>query len=380
MRTFSLSCAVLLQIVMTGLCAYAGSPLSGFNPADIDPGSKGTSIHATTFWADNVFTLEAILRNKWKGDYTPSDDNTANAYWYACADITWYGWRIAGFNRGELFMDANRDTVDILHLVKTKQDLPVGRRFDIDLSCEGFEASGVEVSKKLDLGLLADGLDAGFTGRLLGADRVQHGTVRGILAPTGTKTYDFNLDVNYVYDKNLLYSRDNSPPSSGNGYSFDLGAAYRWNESLCVSVLARDLLGRIYWKDAPYTDAKAVSDVTYYDDDGYQLFRPTIEGYESYKDFTQRIPFKTDVDVTYARGPVKISSTVNIIENNPYYWFNAEYALKESLSISAGYNVNYRIFSAGAAYKYFQLYAYTDNVSVDRVKALGLSVSFGVAW
>ena len=379
-RIVFVSCTLLLQITLTSISAYASSPISGFNPSKIDAEAIDTSINITTFWADNALTLQSILFNRWGGSFTPAKVNHGDAYWYTDTDFTYKGWRVAIFNRGELFMEANRDAVQILHMIKTDQDLPVGRRFNVDIKAEGFSATGVELSNKIDLGSLVQGLNIGFSMRYLDADRIQHGTLQGIFTPTGPKTYDFNLAVDYVYDKNLLYKRENSSPESGNGYSFDIGTTYNWQNNLEISVLARDVLGYIYWKEAPYTTAEATSDVKYFNSEGYQSFRPTIEGYEAYKDFTQKIPMKTDVDVTYMEGPVKLCGTVNFIELRPFYWLNMEYVPKEPLTLIAGYDINYGVYSVGVAYKQLQLKAYADSFSFGRAKALGLTLSCGIKW
>ncbi len=178
----------------------------------------------------------------------------------------------------------------------------------------------------------------------------------------------------------MLYDRDNSPPESGNGYSFDIGAAYTWQDTVEISLLARDLLGRICWKHAPYTTAEAVSDVIYYNNDGYQEFEPTIKGYEAYKDFTQKIPTMTDVDLAYRAGRATFSSTVNIIEGRPFYWLSMEYSPKSPLTLSLGYNVNCNAYSAGISYKQLQLELYTDSLSYKRAKEAALTVSCGVEW
>lgn len=371
---------VLLKTLSLAAPAFAASPLSGFNPAQMKSDTVATTIGVTAFCADNALSLRALFSNEWTGPYDPDGVNNGDAYWYADAGLVYKGWRIAGFYRGEVFLEADRDTVDIIHMVKTEQDLPVGTDFQIDLDVEGFSASGVEISRKVDLGSLADGLSAGFTARYLYGDRIQHGTVTGVVTPTGPKTYDFNLDVDYVYDENLLYDRDNSWPQSGNGYSFDIGAKYTWQNTVEASLLARDLFGRIRWNHAPYTTAEAVSEVIYYNSDGYQEFRPTIRGYEAYRDFTQKIPAKTDLDLAFLAGRMRFGSTVNFIERRPFYWLSAEYSPRDSLTLSLGYNINYHAYSAGIVYKQLQLKVSTDSFSYKKAKEAALTVSCGMEW
>ena len=288
-------------------------------------GETSVSFNVKTFWADNALPLRAIYLDKWDGPYTPDTINNSDTYWHADSGIAFKGWRVAGFYRGEQFLETNRDTVDILRLMNLRQDLPVGRRFDIDLKVNGFTAAGVEVSKGVGLDCIIPGLKVGITARYLTAQMIQDGTINGFAVPTTPKTYDLSLGIDYVYDTNFVYKRKNNSPESGNGFSFDLGVKYSWRDKFKASVIVRDILGYIYWKAAPYTQADASSAVKTIDADGYQIFRPTIKGYEGYKTFTQKIAIKTDIDLSYREGPFKLFGTLNLIEDRPIYWLGMDY-------------------------------------------------------
>src|SRR5690606_26892746 len=51
-----------------------------------------------------------------------------------------------------------------------------------------------------------------------------------------------------------------------------------------------DLLGQIYWRDAPYTEATVASTRTYYDSEGYAHRDPMMRAKEGYRSFTQNLP------------------------------------------------------------------------------------------
>jgi hypothetical protein len=354
--------------------------MSGFNPATLANGEGGATLNVKSFWADNALPLRAIFLDEWDGPYTPENSNNADTFWYADAGIAYKGWRLAGFYRGELFLETNRDTVDILRMINLRQDLPVGRRFNVDLMIKGFTAAGVEISKGVDLDRLVPGLKAGFTARYLNGQMVQDGKISGFAMPTTAKTYDLNLALDYVYDTNFVYKRKNNAPDRGDGFSFDIGAKYSWRDKIEASVLVRDILGYIYWKAAPYTLADATSDVKTFNADSYQVFRPTIKGFEGYKSFTQKIPIKTDIDVSFREGPVKLSTTINLIEDRPVYWLDLEYSPTSQLVLSAGYNVNYQVYSMGIGYGKLRFKAYMDDINLQRAKALGLLLSCSFAW
>ena len=182
------------------------------------------------------------------------------------------------------------------------------------------------------------------------------------------------------YDKNLIYERQDTGSGSGAGYSFDLGLSYALRQGMRAEVLWRDIGGRIYWKNIPYTTAEAISDVKEYDSDGYQIYRPTIRGYESYKNLTQKIPLKTDILFSYRQGSFTLIPLVNIIEDRPLYWLNLHYKAGKDLSLHTGYNTNYRAFTIGVAYKKVLLNISGSTTNLSRPAALGLGFFCRLEW
>lgn len=373
---FSKFLLVLLFTLYSGE-AFAQSPLSGFNPADLAETPDGIFLDGRAFTADNArMPIVGLLGNDWGSQGHPQDMNRALAYWDADAGAAYRGWRLAGFHRGEFLIKANRDTVDFLRMINLKEDLPTGRAFEVSLSADGFSAKGVEVSKGITL---FKGLSAGFTARYLSGEMVQAGSISGGVTATSPKTYDFSFLIDYDYDSNLVYPRE-ATPGTGNGYSFDVGLRYSAGEVFSAGVLFRDILGRIYWKNVPYTTATAVSKVTSLDSSGYQQYRPTIQGFEGYRDFTQKIPLKVDIDLSGSLGPLTISPKVNIINGRPLYWVFLGYKATRNTSFNAGYNANFRTYSLGAAYKKSLLSVYTSHIDPSGAASLGVSLLVWYEW
>lgn len=363
--------------------AFAQSPISGFNPATLVDSRNSVFIDARTFWADNALPLQAIFLDKgWEGPFRPEDTNNLDVFWKTDAGIIYGGWRLAGFHRGEIFIEANKDSVEILRRLNLKQELPVGRTFDIDLKARGFSAKGIELARGFRIKGLGsgNGLAVGFTARYIRGEKIQEGTIEGNATPISSKAYDFDLQLDYVYDKNFVYKRRGTVPGTGDGYSFDVGMKYNFNASLSAEILFRDILGRIYWKDVPYTTADAISATKYFDENGYMAFRPTIKGYEGNKDFTQEISLKTDITVTYKKDPFTLSSTINFIEQRPLYWMDIGYKATENLSFDIGYNTNYKSFSIGTVYKKAILKIYANDINLNSATAIGLIMSLRYEW
>jgi hypothetical protein len=363
--------------------ASAESPFSGFNPATLLKESRGVFVECKTLWANNAFPLRAIFFDEgWNGPFDPQDTNTMDIYWNIETGLIYQGWRIAGFSRGELFIDANKDTVEILRLIQLRENLPVGKKFDIDLKADGgFSVIGVEISKGINLNSIIKNLTTGITVRYIRGEKIQEGKMQGNVIPTGPKTYAFDLYLDYLYDHNYVYERNDTNAGSGEGYSFDLGLKYLFNKNISAEILFRDILGRIYWKRVPYTKAYATSDVLDFDENGYQIFRPTIHGFEGYKDFTQKILFKTDLSLSYRNGRFMLAPTINFIESRqPLYWINANFQARKDLYIDTSFNFNYKTFSIGLVHKFVTFNIYSNDISLNKVKAIGGTVRLQYSW
>jgi tetratricopeptide repeat protein len=357
--------------------AIAGSPLSGFNPADLAGVDRAVFFEGRGFAADNAgLSVLGLLRNDWGVTAAPQSSNRALAYWNTGAGVAYKGWRVAGFYRGEFYIDANRDTVDFLAMINRRAPLPVGRVFNIDLSSNGFSAMGIEVSKGITLW---KGLLAGVTARYISGGMLQFGKLTGSATPTAPNAYDFNFLLDYNYDRNIIYPRS-APSGTGNGYSFDLGLRYKASETLSAGLLLRDLAGRIYWTNTPFSTVDATSNVKSFDSSGYQQYRPTIQGFEGFRSFTQHIPFKADADVTATLGPVTVSPQLNLINGRPLYWLFLGYRPSPNTSVSAGYNANYEAWSIGAAYKKSMLSVFSSGLDPGRAPALGAALTLWWDW
>ena len=374
---FLLKPLLALLLLIASKEASAQNPVSGFNPADLSGTSYGVLINGGAFTADNArMPMIRLFENDWAAPGHPQDMNRAIAYWDADAGALLNGWRLAVFHRGEFLVKADRDTLEFLRMINIKEALPTGRAFDISLSVDGFSAKGVELSKGIEV---FKGLAAGVTARYLYGDMVQSGTVSGGVLATSPSTYDFNFLIDYDYDSNLVYPRK-AVPGIGNGYSFDVGLRYTAGAFFSAGVLVRDVLGKIYWKNVPYTTATAVSNVVTLDSSGYQQYRPTIQGFEGYRDFTQRIPLKVDIDLHGSVGPLTVSPNVNIINGLPLYWVFLDYKVSPKTSVNAGYNVNYRTYSLGVAYKKSLLSVYTSHIDPNKAASLGIKLLIWLEW
>ncbi|MGD0275606.1 MAG: hypothetical protein ABSB79_06065 [Syntrophales bacterium] len=354
--------------------------MSGFNPATLLGSANGIFLDAKAFCSNNAVSLDGLFFNQWEGPFNPYNINHLDSYWNASTGFIYSGWRIAVFNRGELFLEANKDTIEILQMINRRENLPIGRTFDINLDGTGFSARGIELSKGFRISEWGEVLLIGFTARYLSGDKIQQGTITGSASPVSSSSYDFDLQLNYTYDKNLVYDRRDTVPGTGNGYSFDIGLKHDFTDYLSAELLFRDILGRIYWNHMPYTDAVGTSSTKYFDENGYMIFKPIISGYEGNKDYVQRITSKTDLALTYKNDFLRITPSINFIGERPLYWVDVGFYIDKAFSLNTGYNLNYNCYSLGVTYKKASFNVYTDNIDYQRAKAVGISLFLQYDW
>ncbi|MEW6379601.1 MAG: hypothetical protein AB1611_08325 [bacterium] len=384
--------AALISWVSLSFClllpssARAQNPLSGFNPATLAGETRGVFLEARAFCAENTLTLQPLLiGDQKKRPFRPGSSNTADGAWKTASGLIWHGWKFAALYRGEIYLKANRDTLEILRLIDQKKNLPVGREYKIDIQARGFSAFGVEVSKGMKFNILVPGLTAGFTARYLQGEMIQEGKIEGRIIPVSKKSYNFDLSIDYVYDDNLVYDRLETIPGTGTGYSFDFGLQYVMNTWFRGEILCRDIGGRMFWKDVPYTDANASSKNREYDSQGYQIYRPTIRGYESYKDYVQKIPLKTDILISCQAGPFALTPSVSFIDSRPFPWIDLSYRRVshrrgKNFSLHTGYNPDYRAYSLGVAYGKVSLTISGSDTDINTTQFLGLMLSLQYPW
>lgn len=378
---FRWAIARLLAAVLTLAAPVAAHavPMSGYNPARLADPAPGPFIEMSTFAADTVLPVMGIIDDSWRGTFTPRNRNKADLYWQAASGVAGNGWRVAAFNRGELFIDSNRDSIEFIYALKKKQDLPSNRTYQADIRMQGMVASGVEVSHGRRLDWVVPGLSAGATVRFMVPNYLQEGTMTGHLTPTGPRSYDYNLYLDYAYGDNILYRQEEPELGGGYGYSADLGLAYRrggWR----AEALFRDLVGELVWDSVPYTTAYAVTPTMTTTPDGYQDFTPSIQGRVGHKRLHQEIPFKTDLSLGYDWPAFSIGAAVVWVGDQPRSWLETAWRLQEKWRVSLAYNPDYAAFNCGIAAYGAAVGVTFSNPELRDSRALGFNLSYLHSW
>jgi len=204
-------------------------------------------------------------------------------------------WELALLTRYDYDMSFSNDTAELYYLVNNELPLEPGREFHIDLAAKHYKTNG------LRLGYLfqpAESLDIALGVAYLQGLKLTDGSIVGEARAVAENDYDFSFHADYYYSHDPLFDRVAEQPG-GWGYSVDLAADWQPIDNLGLHLQVKDLLGAIFWRDAPHTIADADSDNKVYDEDGYVIFNPMLNGLEEYRDFRQSLHAFGAIDMDY---------------------------------------------------------------------------------
>lgn len=185
-------------------------------------------------------------------------------------------WSLGVFYRKDYDLRFSADTAEAYYLLKNNKPLPVGKHYQLDLSASSFAAEGIRVTRRI---VPSDRVQMRVGLSLFKASSLINGAIQGSGTALTADSYRYNAAVDYHYSRDYLFKREVAPPS-GIGASLDFGFSAQIRPWLRIRGHADDLLGRIWWKNAPYTVASASSDRESYDTSGNVYFAPLISGYE----------------------------------------------------------------------------------------------------
>ena len=293
--------------------------------------------------------------------HTPFHDGGKRAltYNYAEAGVTEGNWQLGVVARDDYTLRFNPDTADLYYRIENHLDFPPGRQYAVDLEARHFIARGLRIGYGRQL-RPAFRLGLGLT--WLQGTQLLDGTMNGAAVANDSRDYDYDVAVDYRYSKDLLFKRQASPPN-GQGFSLDLSADWHPGR-LDASLRITDLVGRLYWHDAPYTQADAVSLNKSYDADGYLIINPTLSGIEGNRSFVQRLPTRARLDLRYPLHPaLDLLAQVHYTQIRTFAAVGMGYSLPVGGRVGMLYD-----WDTGAVTLGFQAAHLKFSLSSDRIK------------
>ncbi|MBT8349204.1 MAG: hypothetical protein HKP62_07150 [Sulfurovum sp.] len=355
--------------------ATAGT-LSLFNPSDIIKENQTVEINAQILMTNDAFSLE-VLFNDLEGSLNEQDDNydaIGDARFDIGSYIDFLGY-VGYTHRKEVVMPTSSDTVRLLYQASNDLDLDIGESYDLDLKMEGFAAHGIMFANNFSV-YQENGWDVniGIGLELLYGVEMQDGYVRGNAITTAVNDYDFNMQSNYLYTENYLYDLD-VESSHAYGYSTHLSiqAAY---ENISFSYVMNDLLGKLYWKDLPYSDVFLTSGTKSYDENGYVKYTPVISGVERTKDYTQTLmqKWRLEAKYTFENATLQLGNDRIYGINMPYVRY--QYTHENDLTVGYNYETKFGMFGVDMRFQNYHFSIHAD----DLIDPSGMRASLGMHY
>ena len=272
--------------------------------------AEGKTLSGVYMQADSLSFSEPVPVRGYFNDWQPPfhGGERGLTYNYAEAGIIEGNWALGVVARYDEYLHFSPDTAELYYRTANHLPLQQGRRYAVDLRAQHFAANGLRLGFNFPL---RPSLSIGLGLSYLQGTQLTDGTLRGVADAINAKDYNYNLAVDYRYSEDHLFKRPVNTPT-GRGYSLDLSLDWL-TERLAAHLRVTDLLGRLYWHNAPYTTATATSDTKTYGPDGYLIINPTLSGYEGNSSFAQRLPTRAHLNV---RGTV--TYTVDVVADIYY--------------------------------------------------------------
>jgi hypothetical protein len=229
-----------------------------------------------SFTYSEPLSIKDTLDN-WHGDF--SRGKRQWTWNWIEAGVRHEGWGLGVIARYDYDIRFSRDTAEALGQIHNKEDLPVGKTFDVKLKANVLHAHGLRMSYRFAL----FGVELELGGSYLRSSYMIDGGLTGKLTPTASNDFDYRLDSSYKYTDDVLFDRPGVRDTTGHGFSVDLALRGEIASTFAYRLEIRDLIARVYWADLPFTQAVATSDNKTYDENGYVHVDPVLSGFEGYR-------------------------------------------------------------------------------------------------
>lgn len=268
----------------------------------------------------------------------------------------------------------NSEAAEFYGRLSRREPLTQGETVPVHIDINGFAADGLRLGYRYQKARSW----VGVSGALLQASHLMSGGLDGSFTATSEQDYDFNALVNYYYYRDPVFGRPDVEKPTGLGWSFRILGHWQVGEHWWLNARADDLLAKIRWKDAPYTDAEAHTNRKRYDEQGFAIFDPLLSGREGYQDrFYQKLDPRYQVTAGFSRGGW--SGHVKGRRQFDYSLFGAGggYRFDENVKLQASVWPALDALDLELEYGRFRLGISMDDVEWQDLKFFNLNLAYG---
>jgi|GEM_PF-1771510 len=347
--------------IFLGSVLLNGSVLSIYDPFFIPKNQKNLNLHSQILLTNDAFSLKSLFNN-FHGKYVSSQSNHT-AIGDIRVDVGSYikGWGYIGYSyRKEAVIKSTSDSMKLLYQVSNNLDLTTDDHYDIFISLKGFETHGIEFSNTYPL--YSDGIfdiQIGYGIELMIGTEGQNGYVTGYASAVSKTEYDFNLNSYYYYTQNYLYDYD-VEYTSAYGFNTQLAMLFIY-DNFTLKIVGNDVLGKLYWKNMPYSEVNLISENKSYDKNGYVKYSPAISGLESEQNVIQRLMPKWRFDTLYEIDEGFVQMGFDYIDDITLPYISYGHKINNSLMMKLSYEHYFGMFGLDLTYKHLKVGVSTNR-------------------
>lgn len=285
------------------------------------------------------------------------------------------GHRYGLIHRRSYDLKFSQDLAELYWLQQNDRELTPDKQYQTNLDVFSFQADGFRYT-------FSEQKKANLTYQMgLGIFKAHHlidGSIYGSASATSVKEYDIDLDLDYQYSEDLVFERKVARPQ-GRGISLDWRSTFILSKKTKLHTRIIDMFALIRWKSLPYTQGKASSARKHYNDNGFVIFDPILQGWErTHK--TQNVYLKPKLENSFG---YQASPTSNIFYTNQYMFHKMLHTLGAGLKPVKGantYTLQYQLetnmLGLGFRRKRFHINISTDALPKDQSRYFDLKFSW----
>ena len=348
------------------------------NPAQVSSGGPGLSAAAHYFVGNDPLSARAYF-NDWQGNYHPRDGlNLGLASLRSEAGVQWAGWRVSEVRRLELLIESGREMTDLERFYKTRQALPAGQAYAIDIRYAAYEAKGWRLDKAWNWKLQGGqelGLGVGYS--LLEGTRVRAGSALGSVTSQGRGNYTYSARMDDASSRKTYPFQTPGTPQ-GSGGTADVGLYWKTPGGARLEYVVNDLFGRMRWSEIPGTVTNANTGVTGTDPNGFIVYAPALSGRNARRDFTQKLTMRWGMEAEIPWRDFYVLGSLSHLQQTSFPLLAAGWKPLRGWRVQADYDFRFKTYGLKATGHGVFVALRASQRDLGEASAYGFSA--GVTW
>lgn len=255
--------------------------------------------HLKTFQANNAVSVD-----QFDGEfmnYAPSNGQLfALGENSVAVEVHRSSWSFTAYRKQEIFINAGKDTAQLYADINSRIAPTVDKSYAIDFDGYGIDQTGIGIGHTFKLDGLADMQKLSFRPSLRVYNINQYREIQAKGNVDALANGSYNIGINTVErDTEGDFTFPSGPTPKGMGYALDLTVGWNVNEKLNVFGDIQDLWNHNTIDDTPTTVQQLNSNVSQFDQDGFLVYQPAIQGQNSRPEYQFRLPTKTTIGMNY---------------------------------------------------------------------------------